>query len=218
MTRNICIVFLGCLLGVSNAFSESIWQSSTGLGSRHYFVSSGGFFNFPIHFLEKNVGLRLVPGAGVRVTYLEATSRIYQTAGKKEREDNAIEKIEINGTQHLALNTAISIAGEYVPWGVFIGFNIDILGYTVASKRSLKDSKLDGGGVNLLRYGYNDLGTLHSETFVGMNFPKHRFHVRLGTTHSATQYKVKESISGVRASRFLNFSDTVFIGVGLLIL
>lgn len=203
-----------CWIGCPSAFADQVWQTSAGLGSKHYFVSSGWFFQFPIEGIHS---LRFYPGLGARFTYLESTSRTYQTAGIKERNEKPIERVTIKGTKHGALNGAVSIIGEYVPWGMFIGFNIDILGYTFAPQKKSGDASLDGSGINLLRYAYNDFGTLHSEAFVGMNFPKQRIQVRVGTTHSATQYKAKTPIAGISGNRFLNFSDTIFVGFGFLL-
>ena len=192
------------------AFSETTYLGTAGIGSSNYFIGAAGFYMLPVTFSDQ---IKVAPGVGTRGAYFHGLKRNYQTGGDKERESQGVEFLKINNTQHLALNAAVAIKGEYLPWGIFIGFNIDSFGWTFAPKKSTEGLELEGGGWNILRYAYNDIGTLHSETYVGKNLPKLNIGLRLGTTHSVTQYRISSDETSFQAKRFLNFSDTFFIGV-----
>lgn len=151
-------------------------------------------------------------GLKSRFVHLTGDKRKYQTGGFDDRKNCCIENITVKNTKHTALNQGffIEIASSAFP--IFVGFNLDLFGYTFAEKNSYDDIQLDGGGWNLFRWAYNDLGTLHSETYVGALISK--YSVKIGTSHSSTQYRIVGNAGPLRTSRFLNFSDTVFASVG----
>lgn len=206
-----CIALLTLVLS-HTAASETLYLGTAGVGDNHYFGSGAGFYSVPVRLFES---FELAPGIGGRATYFYGAKRKYQTGGVRERESQSLEFLQIKNAQHLSVNNAVAIEGRYLPWGVFAGFNIDTVGWSFAPKRSLDGIDLDGSGWNSLRGGYNDLGTLHSEAYIGMKVPHWDLALRLGTSHSVTQYRTISDGSPLAARRFLNFSDTFFVGVSI---
>jgi hypothetical protein len=156
--------------------------------------------------------LNLQGGLKSRLVHLSAEERKYQTAGSADRENGPIENITVKNTKQTAVNQGFFIELASSSFPVFVGFNLDLFGYTFAEKNSSDGIELDGGGWNLFRWAYNDLGTLHSETYLGVLI--NQYTIKVGTSHSSTQYRVVGNTGSLRTTRFLNFSDTVFASVG----
>lgn len=203
---------LTALLISATAGAEVTTMAVGGYGAKHHLLSSAGFYNIGLLTLGD---LKLDGQVGGRLTYFSGQKHIYQTANTRDRVDNGIEKLELKGTAHTAINSAIGFEVEYTPWGIGAGFNIDVYGYSYAPKKTLGDVTLDGSSVNVLRNAYNDIGSLYSEFFVSKRINSSGVSIKAGTTHSVTQYRAQSELGGYRTRRFSNFSDTFIVGAAM---
>ena len=156
--------------------------------------------------------LSIQAGLKSRLVHLVGDDLKYQTAGSGDRKKGPIESVTVKNSKHTAVNQGffVELASSYYP--IVAGFDLDLLGYTFAAKNSSEDVKLEAGGWNVFRWAYNDLGTLHSEIYLGVKHGQYVF--KVGTSHSSTQYRVVEHSGTLQTSRLLNFSDTFFLAAG----
>lgn len=99
-------------------------------------------------------------------------------------------------TNH-AVNLMLGL--QYNLSGFFAGFNIDIAGFNLSSN----DYALNRAGVsyagetksfNLLKIGFNDIGSLNSEFYVGYLISEN-LSTRLGYSHTFSHYAAKDSVN-----------------------
>ena len=190
--------------------AESAFDADLGFESKSHLQSVAGFRS--INF-EAGELLTFKARLGLRLTHFLGADRKYQTANNRDRADNGIEFIKIEKSQHLSGNLSAGLESLYTPLEIGFGFGIDFLGYSFSPKVSFNGVDLDGNGLNALRWTYNDMGSLHSETYFVKYFDGSIWSVKIGTTHSVNQYRAKDDIAGVKTKRFLSFSDTIFVGL-----
>jgi hypothetical protein len=192
------------------ALAEATTSVVGGFGPDTRLTSAAGFYKLQIFELHT---LKVTGHLGGRFSYFSGQELTYQTATTKDRNDSGVETLRISGTSHLALNTAIGFEVTGLPWGLGGGFNIDVLGYSYSPKKSVGGITMNGSSMNALRNAYNDIGTLYSEVFLSKRFEDSALGIKVGTTHSVTQYRAESDIPNYRTRRFLNFSDAYVLGV-----
>lgn len=206
--RIILLASFICFSSVSKG--EVTSTAALGSGSKHQLATAAGFYNLEVFEIA---GASFLGQIGGRFSYFSGDKRTYQTGNTKDRTDFGIETLELKATSHLALNTAIGFEITKLPWGLGAGFNIDVLGYGYSPKKTKDGISLNGSGLNSLRNAYNDIGTLYSEMYVSKRFEQLKCGIKLGTSHSVTQYRAESQIADYRTRRFLNFSDSYIVGL-----
>ena len=199
-----------CVLFSAASYGETTSTAAVGLGSEHQLVSAAVFYN--LELLEA-LSAKVVGQIGGRLSYFSGQKLTYQSANTKDRDNFAIENLEVNGTNHLAFNSAVGFELRNLPWNLGAGFNIDVFGYSYSPKKKIGEVSLDGSGINIFRYAYNDIGSLYSEIYLSKRFDSTKIGLLIGITHSVTQYRAESDLPGYRTRRFLNFADAFIVGV-----
>lgn len=177
--------------GLSFAMGKSTQQASLGV-AHHWAPFSGRSFAFVSGvrynaFLEQRTEYKCNPGCSDTILALPESK-----------------------TNH-ALNLMLGV--QYNLSAFFAGFNIDVVGFNLAAK----DYALNRAGVsyagetkslNLLKIGFNDIGSLNSEFYVGYLISEN-LSARLGYSHTFSHYASKD---GVNPDAKL-FFDLFFVNV-----
>ncbi|GEM_PF-3529387 len=155
--------------------------------------------NYQLDLENKIFNGDIILGGGIRATNYR--SDLYQTQSDI---NEVVESISITSF-NLLLESQIK-------WEkIFVGFNIDILGYSFQRSSRIQNTNIDIKNVsfNLLRGGENDKGTLNSQLYMGYQFDS--IYTRVGLSHSAIEFEGQVVNSTVDRQ---NFVDTFFLAVG----
>jgi hypothetical protein len=141
----------------------------------------------------------LILGGGIRATNYR--SSFYQT------QSGIVEVVE-----RFRINSFNLLLESQIKWEkIFIGFNIDVLGYSFQRESTIQNSNsvIRNVKFNLLRGGKNDKGTLNSQIYLGYQIDS--VYTQVGLSHSAIEFEGKVANSTVDRQ---NFVDTLFLEVG----
>ncbi|MBK5278126.1 MAG: hypothetical protein JJE09_04600 [Bacteroidia bacterium] len=225
------------ILFVTHSFAQQSSKNANSIDLGLAFGSSQGTFSGAfIHNWELGKKKNIEVGAGGRLTEYVGANQYYSTAPAKLTsgsigpgvffKENIIENVDtflIAKPRVLAFNAMINL-GYCMTEKFTLGFNIDVIGFSLGSEKSGNYINGSKGQVttaqpspfNLLLISDNDLGSLNSE-FYGKYLLSKKLSLKAGFQFLFTEYTTSIEVQQFPEpnDRFRNKSGLVTVGISL---
>jgi hypothetical protein len=232
LTLTVLITFLNAIQAQNKNTTSKQASLSVGLGKSEY-TTALAFQHLWLLGKNKKLGI----GGGIRLTNYFGSNKYYTTAPAKLTSGKTgpsvffatditqnIDSVLFTKVQSNALNLSINF-NYNIYKNIFIGFDIDAIGFTIGSNKNGTYFGNNGIGnstmakpssFNLLLISDNDLGTLNSEFNVQYKL-KNDWSAKIGFQFLFTEYttntKIQTTPDGQKNDRFRNKSSAISIGI-----